>query len=248
MNLQSLVLRHSLLILTASLALPAFRAAAQSKPDAAQADEKPSKAQPGLKPMPHDEDRLESIQEGAEFLKRRQDWFFQPRAFPLGFIPQGPRQRAMQRMHPTLQNEGRLSTIIEPGIGLVTPPRPTGTPWQFIGPQATSSLFPALFTSGRVTALAVNPNNANNVYLGAADGGLWVTTDAGMTCTALTDFQPAAPPGVASIAVRSLPADPFTCGPAICTTVSVGTGEDNFGGDNLYGEGVLRCTVTAGTP
>ncbi len=248
MKLQSSVLRHSLFVLIVILALPAFRAAAQSKPDAAEADEKQSKAQRGLKPMPHDEDKLESVQEGAEFLKRRQDWFFQPRAFPLGFIPQGARQRAMQRMQQMLQNEGRLSTIIEPGIGLVTPPGPTGTPWQFIGPQATSSLFPALFTSGRVTALAVNPNNANNVYLGAADGGLWVTTDAGMTWTALTDFQPAAPAGVASIAVGSLAVDPFTCGPAICTTVYVGTGEDNFGGDNLYGEGVLRCTVTAGTP
>src|SRR5260370_18420766 len=106
-------------------------------------------------------------------------------------------------------------------------------------------MFPAPFTSGRVKALAVNPNNANNVYLGAADGGLWVTTDAGTTWTPLTDFQPAAPAGVASIAVGSLAVDPSTCtasAPGISTTVFVGTGEDNFGRNNIYGHRVLNCT------
>src|SRR5439155_21162057 len=45
--------------------------------------------------------------------------------------------------------------------------------------------------------------------------------------------------------------DPATCGVApsgICTTVYVGTGEDNFGAENVYGEGVLKCTVVAATP
>src|SRR5260370_22208659 len=109
-------------------------------------------------------------------------------------------------------------------------------------------MFPAPFTSGRVKALAVNPNNANNVYLGAADGGLWVTTDAGTTWTPLTDFQPTAAGDVASIAVGSLAVDPSKCRAAICTTVYVGTGEDNFGGGNIYRDGGLKCTFAAGTP
>src|SRR5216684_6832561 len=134
MKLQPLTLRNFLFVLTLLLALPAFRAAAQSKPDAAQSKEKQSKQQ-GFRPLPRNGARLEAAQEGPEFLRRRQDWFFQPRAFPLGFIPQGARERALQQMQQMLQNEGRLSTIIEPGIGLVTPPGPTGTPWQFIGPQ-----------------------------------------------------------------------------------------------------------------
>src|SRR6267143_6392401 len=45
MKLQSLMLRNSLFLLTLILALPAFRAAAQTKPDAAQAQEKQSKSQ-----------------------------------------------------------------------------------------------------------------------------------------------------------------------------------------------------------
>jgi photosystem II stability/assembly factor-like uncharacterized protein len=99
-----------------------------------------------------------------------------------------------------------------------------------------------------VTALAVNPNNNSNVYLGGADGGLWVTTDAGTTWTDLIN-NPASATPIPSIAVGALAVDPTTCGAGtICTTVYVGTGEDNFAGDNIYGEGVLKCTVTAGTP
>ena len=248
MKLQSLMLRNSLFLLTLILALPAFRAAAQTRPDAARAQEKQSKSQSGLKPMPHDEDGREAVEEGPEFLTRRQDWFFKPRAFPQGFIPQGARQRALYRMHQMLQNEGRLNASIAPGMGFAAP-GPTTSGWQFIGPRATSNAFWSPFTSGRVTALAVNPNNSNNVYLGGADGGLWVTTDAGTTWNPLTDFPPSA--GIASVAVGSLVVDPSTCtsgATGICSTVYVGTGEDNFASDNIYGEGVLKCTVAAGTP
>src|SRR5467141_211590 len=248
MKLHSLTLRNSLFLLAVILALPAFRATAQTKPDAAQAQQTQSKPQSGLKPMPHDEDGREAVEEGPEFLKRRQDWFFKPRAFPQGFIPQGARQRALDRMHQMLQNEGRLNAFIAPGIGFAAA-GPTTSGWQFIGPRATSNSFWLPFTSGRVTALAVNPNNSNNVYLGAADGGLWVTTDAGTTWTPLTDFPPSA--GIASVAVGSLVVDPSTCtsgATGICSIIYVGTGEDNFAGDNIYGEGVLKCTVAAGSP
>src|SRR6267378_3924227 len=140
MKLQSLILRNSLLILTSLLALPAFRAAAQSKPDAAQALEKQSKPQQGFRPLPRNNAGLEAAQEGPEFLRRRQDWFFQPRAFPQGFIPQGARQRALNRMHQMLQNEGRLNASLAPGIGFAAA-GPTTSGWQFIGPRATSNAF-----------------------------------------------------------------------------------------------------------
>ena len=247
MKLQSLMLRNSLFLLTLILALPAFRAAAQSKPDSVTAPETQSKIQQGFRPLPRNDAGLEAAQEGPEFLRRRQDWFFKPRAFPQGFIPQGARQRALNRMHQMLQNEGRLNASLAPGIGFAAPGATTSG-WQFIGPRATSDAFWMPFTSGRVTALAVNPNNPNNVYLGAADGGLWVTTDGGTIWTPLTDFPPSA--GIASVAVGSLVVDPSTCtagGRGICSTVYVGTGEDNSAIDNIYGEGVLKCTVTAGT-
>jgi Big-like domain-containing protein len=262
MKLQSSAIRNSLFVLTLILTLPAFRAAAQSKPDAAaapaarakpdaaQAPEKQSKSQPGLKPVPRDADGRELVEEGPDFLRLRQDWFFKPRAFPLGFIPQGARERALQQKKQMYQREGRLNLSTAPGGGgFVTPPTGTGSTWFSIGPQATASpLAFAPFTSGRVTALVVNPNNPSNVYLGGADGGLWVTTDGGTTWTALAQTENPPNTGIPTIAVGSLAVDPTTCGASVCTTVYVGTGEDNFGGENIYGEGVLKCIVAATTP
>jgi hypothetical protein len=251
MKLQSSIFRNSLFLLAVFLALPAFRAAAQSNPDAASAQEKQSTQQSGLKPLPRDPARMEELQEGPEFLRRRHDWFFQPRAFPLGFIPHGARERALQQKTQMSQREGRLNSFGAPLESAFLPP-PTGTSsaWMSVGPQPTSSPFNPPFTSGRVTALAVNPNNASNVYLGGADGGLWISTDGGGTWNPLTDNPPNAA-NIPTVAVGAIAVDPTLCGAApsgICTTVYVGTGEGNFAGDNVYGEGVLNCTVTAGTP
>jgi hypothetical protein len=256
MKLQSLILRNSLFVLALLLALPAFRAAAQSKPDAAPAAQasadaqaKQSKSQPGLKPLPRDPEARESLEEGPDFLQRRMDWFFKPRAFPIGFIPQGARERALEQKRQMYQREGRFSPLAAPGgLGFVAPPTGPTSNWFSIGPQATSTPVFAPFTSGRVTALAVNPLNASNVYLGGADGGLWVTTDGGTTWTALAQTENPPNTGFPTIAVGSLAIDPSTCSASVCTTVYIGTGEDNFGGENIYGEGVLKCIVAAGPP
>jgi hypothetical protein len=264
MKLQSLILRNSLLLVASALALITFRAAAQSKPDSApaaqvnsgtdQSREKQSNPRSGLKPVPHDEDGGELVEEGPDFLRLRQDWFFKPRAFPIGFIPQGARVRALQQKKQMYLQEGRFNLSTVPGGAGFLPPPPTGTSssWFSIGPQATSTVSFAPFTSGRVTALAVNPSvasNGSNVYLGGADGGLWVTTDGGATWFALAQTENPPNSGIPTIAVGSLAVDPSSCSAlSICTTVYVGTGEDNFGGENIYGEGVLKCTVAAGPP
>jgi hypothetical protein len=206
MKLQSLILRNSLFVLTLLLALPAFRAAAQSKPDsakaAAQAQEKQSKAQPGLKPLPRNEGDGDLVEEGPEFLKLRQDWFFKPRAFPIGFIPQGARERALQQKKQMYQREGRFNLLAAPGgAGFIAPPTGPTSAWFSIGPQATSTALFGPFTSGRVTAIAVNPSNKDNAYLGGADGGLWITTDGGTTWTALAATENPPNAGFTTIAV-----------------------------------------------
>ena len=69
MKLQSLMLRNSLFLLTLILALPAFWAAAQTKPDSASAQEKHSMRQQGFRPLPRNDAGLEAAQEGPEFLR-----------------------------------------------------------------------------------------------------------------------------------------------------------------------------------
>src|SRR3989442_12389483 len=142
MRLQSLILRSSLLVLTLILALPAFRAAAQTKPDSASAQDKQSKTQQGFRPLPRNDAGLEEAQEGPEFLRHRQDWFFKPRAFPLGFIPQGARERALQQKAQMYQREGRLSLFSVPGApGFVVPPLGPTSAWFSMRPHPRGASF-----------------------------------------------------------------------------------------------------------
>jgi hypothetical protein len=63
-----------------------------------------------------------------------------------------------------------------------------GLVWRPIGPvgidEGTS------VANGRIDSIAVNPNNPNVIYIGATDGGIWKTIDAGAHWTPLTDHQP----------------------------------------------------------
>ncbi|MBZ5701357.1 MAG: glycoside hydrolase [Acidobacteriia bacterium] len=202
--------------------------------------------------------------EGVDFLQRRQHWFFHPRTYPLGFIPAGARQRALEHVRRMQQQQSLALGAPVPGAqlqaaqpqsaaaaggaqlaapgsgaggGFVVPSSGTGAAWLAIGPQATSSSFYAPYTSGRVTALAVDPCDAtgNTVFLGGADGGVWKTTNGGVAWTPLFDYQPLT--SVGSIAI-----DPTPNTNCAASIVYVGTGEDNFGGDNIYGAGVFKST------
>jgi photosystem II stability/assembly factor-like uncharacterized protein len=81
--------------------------------------------------------------------------------------------------------------------------------------------------SGLVNAMAVDPTNSNVVYLAAAGGGVWKTTDGGQAWTPLTDNQP-------SLEIDSLALDPLN--PDV---VYAGTDMGFFGSD---GEGILKST------
>jgi hypothetical protein len=83
--------------------------------------------------------------------------------------------------------------------------------------------------SGRMTGLAVDPHNPALVYAGAADGGVWKSTDSGAHWTPLFDDQPST--AIGAVAIN--PAD---------GSVWVGTGENNTAFDNYTGTGIYRST------
>jgi hypothetical protein len=105
-------------------------------------------------------------------------------------------------------------------------------PWMSIGPapipngQVASG--PSTPVSGRVTAIAVDPTNPNIVYVGAAQGGVYRSTDGGANWTPLLDSAFSLAIGAIAIA----PSQP--------NTVYVGTGEPNFSSDSYFGVGVYR--------
>ena len=101
--------------------------------------------------------------------------------------------------------------------------------WGGIGPAPMHSSY-YQNVAGRVTCLAVDPTNSNIVYSGAADGGLWKTTDGGLNWTPLTDNLPR----LSSGAVAVDPTNP--------SVIYYGTGELNFNIDGYPGVGVFQST------
>ncbi len=59
--------------------------------------------------------------------------------------------------------------------------------WTNMGPSTTSGGYAGL---GRLNCVAFVPNDNNTIYVGAASGGIWKTTNGGSTWTPLGDGNP----------------------------------------------------------
>jgi len=86
---------------------------------------------------------------------------------------------------------------------------------------------PAL-TSGRISDLAVNPNNFSEFYVGVASGGVWKTTNGGLSFDPIFDDQ-------GSFSIGCVTLDPTNP-----NVVWVGTGENNNQRSVAYGDGVYK--------
>src|SRR5947207_1288803 len=125
---------------------------------------------------------------------------------------------------------------------------PVGPAWAAIGPTPipNGQTIPADVNgislthtpvSGRVTSVAIDPANANIVYVGAAQGGVYKSTNGGSTWTRLMD-------SAMTLAVGSLKLDPTNA-----NTLLVGSGEGNFSADSYAGLGVYKITgLNTATP
>jgi len=83
-------------------------------------------------------------------------------------------------------------------------------------------------TSGRITDIAVNPNNVAEYYVAVACGGVWKTTNAGISFSPIFDGQK-------SFSIGCVTIDPNN---QFC--VWVGTGENNSQRSVSYGDGVYK--------
>ena len=92
--------------------------------------------------------------------------------------------------------------------------------WRLIGPHR----------GGRVLAVAGIAGDATTFYFGAVDGGVWRTTNAGLTWEPLFDREPVASVGALAIA----PSNP--------KVIYVGTGEASIRSDITFGAGVYKST------
>jgi len=93
--------------------------------------------------------------------------------------------------------------------------------WRSIGP---------VNMSGRVSDVEGVPGDPRVVYVGAASGGVWKSTDGGVTFAPIFDEQPIASIGDLALA----PSNP--------EVVYVGTGESNVRNSVSFGDGVYKST------
>ena len=106
-----------------------------------------------------------------------------------------------------------------------TPRDPMSTP-TFNGLRLRS-IGPA-FTSGRISGFAIDPTNSTRYYVAVASGGVWKTTNAGVTWTPIFDNE-------ASYSIGAIAVDPKNF-----LTVWVGTGENNSQRSVSYGNGLYK--------
>lgn len=136
--------------------------------------------------------------------KRRAGWFQARAAWPRV----EPSLVALQR---AIQHAGGMKPFA---------PYATGkSPWAAVGPTNVG---------GRVTASVVHPTDADRLWIGAAHGGVWSSTDAGRTWKALWTHQE-------SLAIGALAMDPKNP-----NVLYAGTGEANSSADSYPGVGIYR--------
>ncbi|MGH9822619.1 MAG: PKD domain-containing protein, partial [Blastocatellia bacterium] len=104
--------------------------------------------------------------------------------------------------------------------GKSTPQAVAGTNWLSLGPTNAA---------GRATAIAFD-SNPQTIYLGAADGGVWKSTDNGGSWIPLTDF------------INDLSVGALAVAPSNPNTIYLGTGEGGYAGDFVPGIGFLKSS------
>ena len=96
-----------------------------------------------------------------------------------------------------------------------------GLQWRSIGPQR----------GGRSIACAGSPSRPNEYYFGAVGGGLWKTTDGGLTWRPVTDGQ-----------LHSSSVGAIAVSPSNPDIVYIGMGETELRGNIMQGDGVYKTT------
>jgi photosystem II stability/assembly factor-like uncharacterized protein len=176
---------------------------------------------------------------GEVGVSRAAKWFFEQRVGKYGGYPKGgvrelrDKLRALQTpasaASPELMSSRvgeriavQLATRRTPimsrgsfGQLAVSTPAPTGT-WQSQGPAGTRapSGYATDVWAGRLNAIALHPTDPNRFWVGASGGGVWFTSDGGVTWSAQSDFAPTT--AISSLAVS--PSNP--------NVIYAGTGDD----------------------
>lgn len=140
------------------------------------------------------------------------DWMYNQRAYP----------------HGELNYTTYLQAIKQAKIAQQQNENKSNQTWELVGP---------LNTGGRITDVALDPNNENIIYAGASIGGIFKSTDKGINWLPIFDEQNTLSIGNIAIA----PSNP--------NILYVGTGEANGSATSgaFFGDGVYKSTDAGST-
>lgn len=149
-------------------------------------------------------------------------------------VPLAARHEALEALREAVA-EGRVNAVTSEELGAL---------WTQVGRypllgESDSGTQIGLYT-GRVSALAVDPNDASGhtVYLGGANGGVWRTTDGGQSWENVVSTLDHTYRG--SLAIGSLAVVPYGNPPGEKAYVFAGTGEAVVHCEGYYGDGIWK--------
>jgi hypothetical protein len=224
-----------ILALNATTAFPALagpkrareeaREATLNDPDAEAEEEEEEAEDPDLPPG------MAGKIDKEEYLRLRGENVDLLRGQPHG-LPYDPRAVAIQEMaRQEIALRARVEQLSLSPLAAWTPLGPTPIP----NGQTSNSSVPV---SGRTIAIAVHPTDADTLYVGTAQGGLYKSTNGGTTWTALFELQ-----------LESLAIGAVTIDPTDSNIVYIGTGEAGFSADSFAGKGIyIIRAANSGSP
>jgi len=133
----------------------------------------------------------------------------------------------------------RLSSLIATAVVFQVPAMPARLAARQLAPDTLKSAdvsamkfrnLGGAFMSGRIVEVAVDPTDKATWYVAAASGGVWKTTNAGVTFDPIFDHY-------GSYSIGTVAIDPGNP-----STVWVGTGENNSQRSVAYGDGIYKST------
>ncbi|MDE2270679.1 MAG: exo-alpha-sialidase [Xanthomonadaceae bacterium] len=131
------------------------------------------------------------------------------------------------RIHPRVCAWGTILTALLAATAAVAQPFPAQSmmgklEWRSVGP----------YIGGRVVAVAGVPDKPDLFYMGAVDGGIWKSTNYGVSWKNISDGWPSTSDSIGALAVA--PSNP--------KVIYAGTGESDIRGDMITGDGVFKST------
>lgn len=132
------------------------------------------------------------------------DWFEMQRAYPFDEIPYAERLQSLEYVKNNMSKDKSINSN-----------------WTLAGP---------INIEGRITTIAIDPNNPQIVYIGSANGGVWKSTNYCQTWTSVFDNQNTSSIGAIAI-------DPLNTNIIYC-----GTGEANSLRSHYPGTGMYKST------